>query len=551
MNLLIEVAVESTAILLAALALVAVLRRQSAALRHWILAVAFACVALAPAIGALAPSWGPSLAGLPQLVGLGFRATDTAQLKLRPTESGATSTPAPPAALPQPQPAPSVMNAVLPLWVAGALAALAVLALGMWRLTRLTLRSSEITAGIWAERIRSLGSGRAARVRLLLTHHPSLLVTWGALRPEVILPSAAQQWTQDRIDVVLLHELAHVRRGDWLVQIVAEILKCLLWFNPLVWLACARLRVESEHACDDAVLERGVEGSTYARHLVDIARELKRGRIWMPAVAIARPSSLERRVRAMLDARVNRRPLSRLAAAAAVLVLTAVTIPLAGFAAQTVFSSVKGTVLDPSNNVVPGATLVLTNTQTQAKYEVQSDKTGRYEFLGVVQGDYAFEAKLPGFMTLRGTLTLTGQSVQKDVNLQIGTLQETITVSSSRSAASVAPAPLAKPIARPPAPNCTPAATGGNIRPPLKLRDVRPVYPVSMSSQGVEGTAQLEARIGVDGTVEDVRVVSAPHQELGIAAADAVRDWIFTETLLNCAPVAVQMKVTVNFTLQK
>lgn len=548
MNLLIELALESTAILLAALALVAGLRRQSAALRHWVLAVALGCVALAPAIGALAPSWAPSLAPLPQFAELKWRVTDVAQLTGAPSTSARRPAPA---VSRQPEAVPSLTSAVLPVWIAGALAALAVLAVGMWRLTRLTLRSAEITGGLWADRIRSLGGRRAARVRLLLTQHPSLLVTWGALRPEVILPSAAQQWTQDRVDVVLLHELAHVRRGDWLVQLAAEILKCLLWFNPLVWLACARLRRESEHACDDAVLARGVEGTAYARHLVDIARDLRRGRIWMPAVAIARPSSLERRVRAMLDTRVNRRPLSRLAAAAALLALVAVTIPLAGFAAQTVFSSVKGTVLDPSNNFVPGATLVLTNTQTQAKYEVKSDRAGRYEFLGVVPGDYAFEAKLPGFMTLRGTLTLTGQSVQKDVSLQIGTLQETITVSSSRSAVAVPPAPLAKPVARPPVSNCTPTATGGNIRPPLKLRDVRPVYPVSVSSQGIEGTAQLEARIGVDGTIEDVRVVSAPHPDLGVAAVDAVREWIFTETLLNCAPVAVQMKVTVNFTLQK
>lgn len=542
MNLLIELALESTAILLAALALVAVLRRQPAALRHWILAVAFGCVALAPAIGALVPAWGPSLTPLPQPANLNSRAIEVdADTPASMTTVRAVRR--------QPQTVPSVTNALLPVWIAGALAALAVLAAGLWRLVRLTRRSAEITGGLWADRIRSLGGRRASRVRLLLTRHPSLLVTWGALRPEVMLPSAAQRWTQDRVDVVLLHELAHVRRGDWLVQLVAEILKCILWFNPFVWFACARLRRESELACDDDVLARGVEGTAYASHLVEIARELRRDRIWMPAVAIARPSSLERRVRIMLDARVNRRPISRLAAAAAVLVLVAVTIPLAGFAAQTVFSSVKGTILDPSNNVVPGVTLVLTNTQTQAKYEVQSDKTGRYEFLGVVSGDYTFEARLPGFMTLRGTLTLTGQSVQKDVSLQIGTLQETITVSSSRSATTVAP-PVRKHVERRPVSNCTPGEAGGNIKPPAKIRDVRPVYPVSMSSQGIEGTAQLEARIGVDGTIEDVRVVSAPHQELGAAAADAVRDWVFTETLLNCVPTTVQMKVTVNFTLQ-
>ena len=94
---------------------------------------------------------------------------------------------------------------------------------------------------------------------LLQSDHPALLVTWGLVWPKVILPRAAREWSRDRVRIVLCHELAHIRRGDWILQIAAQLVRCVYWFNPLVWMACARLRLESEQACDDRVLNLGVE----------------------------------------------------------------------------------------------------------------------------------------------------------------------------------------------------------------------------------------------------------------------------------------------------
>ena len=104
-------------------------------------------------------------------------------------------------------------------------------------------------------------SGYGVRSLLLQSDHPTLLVTWGVWQPKVILPAEARGWPEDRIRIVLAHELAHVRRGDWLVQLAAELLRAIYWFNPLLWIACRQLRRESEHACDDAVLALGVEGA--------------------------------------------------------------------------------------------------------------------------------------------------------------------------------------------------------------------------------------------------------------------------------------------------
>ena len=225
---------------------------------------------------------------------------------------------------------------------------------------------------------------------------------------------------------MLAHELAHVCRRDWVVHLGAELLKCVHWFNPLVWIACARLRDESERACDDAVLNRGVDSGAYARDLVEIARELRQRRLWAAAPAMTRASSLERRVRAMLDNRLNRRPVSRGASVGTLMLLAAITIPIAGFAAAQAFSSLTGSIVDSTNAVVPGATVVLTNAQTQAKYEVRSDGAGRYEFVGIVPGEYLFETRLPGFATFKTSLTLGGQSVQRDLKLELGSVSETI-----------------------------------------------------------------------------------------------------------------------------
>ena len=105
------------------------------------------------------------------------------------------------------------------------------------------------------------------------------------------------------------------------------------------------------------------------------------------------------------------------------------------------------------------------------------------------------------------------------------------------------------PEAPPPPPPQAPVRVGGNIKPPTKTRDVKPVYPAIAQSARVQGVVIIEATIGPDGRVKDAKVLrSIPL--LDQAALDAVKQWEFTPTLLNGVPVPVIMTVTVNFTLQ-
>ena len=73
---------------------------------------------------------------------------------------------------------------------------------------------------------------------------------------------------------------------------------------------------------------------------------------------------------------------------------------------------------------------------------------------------------------------------------------------------------------------------------------MKPIYPEGSS---ISGVVTMDAVIGTDGTVREVRVVSSPHPALDRAAADAVRQWEFTPTMLNCTPIDVRMTVTASF----
>ena len=260
----------------------------------------------------------------------------------------------------------------------------------------------------------------------------------------------------------------------------------------------------------------------------------------------------------MLNARISRAPITRAARLGIVTALSALAIAVAS--AQGTFSTFSGTVFDPLNGYLPGVTMTLTNTQSGAKHEIRSDRTGHFEFVGLPPGSYSLQAILPGFSVLTGTLDLTGRDVQRDVTLKVGHLQETITVSASRGGARANP-PAPQSVRRP-VPDkfammkeCaerTPTAgsMGGNLRQPTKVRDVKPLYPEQLAEAGTGGVLVFAARIGTDGTITDLQATSSPNPDLELAAATAIRQWEFTPTLLNCVAVEVPMTITVTFTFK-
>ena len=400
--------------------------------------------------------------------------------------------------------------------------------------------------GPWSDNATTLAAvvGLRRPIALLQTDTPDVLATWGLVRPRILLPSHAHEWSDARIHAVLGHEVAHIQRHDWLVQIAAEGIRAIYWFSPVFWLACRRLRRESEQACDDAVLRLGVRPRDYAIHLLDVARRCRSSSLPVAAVMpMARPSSLERRIVAMLNPSLGRQALSRWAVATTVVGLLVVALPVAAFrAAQDGPLALSGVIYDPSGGVLPEAALTLED-ERQNKWQATSDSSGHFEFPPVSAGKYVLEVSLAGFRPLRQELELTvARDWARAVTLQVGAVQETVTVSERRPKPKSGGLQASGPV---------PVRVGGNIRPPTKTHDAHPVYPASMRDAGREGRVPLEAIIGRDGAVVSVRVATAQvHPDFVQAAIDAVQQWRFTPTMLNGKPVEVVMTVTVEFTLE-
>ena len=528
---------QSSAVLAIALAAAFGLRRRSAALRHFVLASGVVVVSVAAVFA---------------------RITPTVEITVRPavyeaifpveSVSDSNGTPiATPPALPADAPTPSALpdrqwaqwSSIA--WLAGLVVLTARLLAGLAGLRRVRARATPVAD----ERL--VPMLRAAKAELRVTRPVRLLFddapvgTWGVWRPCIVVPAAAAAWDDERVRAVLAHELAHVQRFDWPVQLAAEALCAAFWFNPLAWLVARRLREEGERACDDVVLGTGLVDHDYATHLFDIARAA-RGPVLRAAMPMARLSSLEGRIAAMLNPALDRRVPSRVfrVAAAALLLLAASAGTVRLTAQQAGPAPLQGTVYDSSGAVLPGVEMALVNEQG-VKWSTPTDAGGRFEFAPVGAGKYVLEATVPGFRPFRQDVVLEREKDwKKAITLQVGELQETITVTARR------PTQLAPP----PAPSAGVVRVGGNIKQPTKVFHVAPVYPASMQAAGLEGVVKLDVLIATDGNVASVRVASAQvHPAFAASAATAVKQWKFTPTLLNGQPVEVEMTASISFSL--
>jgi hypothetical protein len=202
--------------------------------------------------------------------------------------------------------------------------------------------------------------------------------------------------------------------------------------------------------------------------------------------------------------------------------------------------------VDPLGAVLPAARVALVQPERQARYEIRTDATGRFEFQGLPQGDYQLEADTPGFQTYRETITIAGQSLQRPITLQIGRLHETIRIGESDvRPLTLATASYTEPAC--PAGSPTSTSVGGNLRAPRKLRDVKPDYPAAYRGSGRDVTIVVDAVVGLDGVLKEFQPRDAVDPAFYDALLLAVREWRFSSTLLNCVPQEVPMTITATF----
>jgi TonB family protein len=196
---------------------------------------------------------------------------------------------------------------------------------------------------------------------------------------------------------------------------------------------------------------------------------------------------------------------------------------------------------------LPNATVRLTGVGGAPVFEATTDGTGAFQFPAVPSGDYMLSSRYPGFSSLRQRVQIGG-AMSLSMQLQVGTLRETVSVRGG-GAPDISPSDPTLPMPAPPP--CGSTSVGGNLKPPRKLLNVRPKYRDAWVAEGLEGSVLLQARIGVDGKIRSVEVVSPSHPELEDEALAAVSQWEFSPTYLNCEPVEVRMFVTVSFTVER
>jgi len=326
--MLVAIALKSSLVLAIAWLISLALRRASAAVRHLVWTGAFMAILALPFFSLSLPSLrihSPGVAALfeisaiAQVDGVALHALDRSD---------------------QPRleyPAHGPFNwrlLLLALWAAGIAAGLTQMLIAYRVMSRLRSRATPSPDCQLANQL-AAQLGVSTTVNVIEASDGSIPMTWGILRPVILMPGHASAWSEDQRRMVLLHELAHVRRGDLLTHLAARLALLLHWWNPLAWIAWREFVKERERATDDLVLEQGARASDYAAHLLDVARSVQPPSTFAwAAVAMARRSQLEGRLIRILDARVNRKAAGRASVLFATLLAIAMVAPFAAVRAQ-------------------------------------------------------------------------------------------------------------------------------------------------------------------------------------------------------------------------
>lgn len=387
---LFDAAIKITLLMIAASAVALLSRRASASFRHLIWTLGLGCALGLPLLSYTLPHWQVSTFPAPgQSRPAADKAPPLAQAtpsvtkappsapnavagvsaaKAAPTQSVVANAPTP---LTAPSPSPdSVTNAhpvkdtappssaaprfpasfpwavcVLTIWMAGATFLLIQLAFGVAGIRELSQKTNLIADGPLADAARKAASSIEVKGRVELRQAESggevtVPLTYGVWHPVVVLPAGADEWPTERLQAALLHEMAHIKRHDWALQMLGHLAAALYWFHPLIWVGLKAMRSESETACDDRVLAAGMPAQDYARHLLEVALSVRNiRRLRSGTVAMAQGPKVEGRLRAVLASGISRRPLTQ---RTVIGVFVACLLILAPLAALRLGAQVKG-----------------------------------------------------------------------------------------------------------------------------------------------------------------------------------------------------------------
>ncbi len=446
-------------------------------------------------------------------------------------------------------------TAILAVWATVAILGFLRMAIGyvaIWRIRR--------RAGRWqGSDTLAQSLGIDGGVDVFLTDPGSMPMTAGPLRPAVFLPEDAREWREDRRDLVLLHELAHVRRGDPALHLIARIAVTLYWWNPLAWIGWREFLKERERAADDLVLNAGARASDYAGHLLAIARDMRvTAFAGSAAIAMARKSQLEGRLMSILDSKIDRRN-PRIGVWIAAVLAIALVAPIAALRAQEQVRTSKQIAANPN---APDNLIKLGQSQLAAKNFDQAieffqrarladpQKSGLALMWEAVANDRAgngdqAESLFKSALAQQDSRSMDYARTEK-IYAQFlrghQRAEESVPLDANAEAIMKA--------------NSTAAATqdgvyriGGDVKQPQILIKTEPSYSEEARIAKLQGQVQLSLVIGVDGLARDVQVTRSLGFGLDEKAVEAVSLWRFSPGMKDGEAVPVYATIEVNFRL--
>jgi|GEM_PF-1033595 len=352
---------------------------------------------------------------------------------------------------------------------------------------------------------RRLGVARAVRLmHSALVQVPTVI---GWLRPVVLVPASCLTGLSTmQIEAILAHELAHIRRHDYLVSVLQSVIETLLFYHPAVWWVSKQVRRERECCCDELAVAVGGDRLAYARAL----SVLEERRSYSPEFALgANGGVLKMRIKRLLGCKED----AAVSQFAAFMVL-ALVVALAGSYVVTVARAEAGAAVSHAARVASPMEL---------------------------------EAAAP-LNTLIAAPAVREYRLKEPILMAQAEAPAAAPVTSPAQAAPTPPPPPIEPIVRLPQ-----AAPGGPVRVSaataagMALSKPNPVYPAEAKAAHVQGAVILHAIISKEGTIEKLEVVSGPTMLVN-SARDAVSKWTYKPYLLNGQPVEVETSITVNYT---
>ena len=518
-----ELLARSTALLVSGQVVLRVIGRANPALKHRVLLWLLGLLALLPVLAVIIPEiplslWRPEPAQK-ALVTIG-------EISSRTVESSGRHS----------------VNWPLLVWMVGVLVACLPLIAGAFSVARITRRA------------------RPLREEIVISDELRVPMTCGILHPRILLPAEAENWSPPRLQTVLLHERAHIRRRDVGAQIAAHLVAALWWFQPLVWVVRRRLRTESEFACDSEAIRSGLRASDYASELLALAKSVGRdSRIPISTIAMVRSSNLEDRMRAVLYCSNASMSTARTYLLSVILATSAIATSAVTFRShqnwnrsggstmkRTILSAllssagisaatISGTVHDVNGAAIAEAKVTINNPDTAARQEAVTGSDGKFSFTGSGAGQYMLRIEKPGFASIFRVFDVKAES----------NLEREFTMPNEGGQA------VADGVVATNDDQAKKIRVGGQVAQSNLVRKVQPIYPVAAKSAGTQGTVELEVVISKDGVPAELRVVSSRSDDLSASSLEAVRQWRYRPTLLNGSPVEIVTTVIVNYTLAR